>query len=158
MNAAVFAIAIPDAILRINADGVRDGELSRPAALAAPGADVFSIGAIAVNMVVAVAVRDDDVAIGGDGDVGGAVEGSAFFRTRLAGGAQGQEQISCRAELVDGVIGSVGDEDIILFVYKNAMGAARGEYAVAPGGEMVAVRVIDIEGFIATRIDEDAVL
>lgn len=83
-------IAIPDVILHIDADGVRDGELSRPATLAAPGANVFSIGAVAVNMVVTVAVRDGDVAIGGDGDVGGAVEGGALFRTRLTGGAQGQ--------------------------------------------------------------------
>ena len=56
------------------------------------------------------------------------------------------------------MIDSVGDEDIILFVYKDAMGAALDEYAVAPRGEMVTVRVIDIEEFIATRIDEDAVL
>ena len=101
-------------VLGVDADGVRDGELSRAVALAAPGANVLAGGRVAVDVVVAVAVGDDDIAIGGDGDVGGAVEGVALVGAGLAGGAEGQEEFAFRAEFVDGVVAPLSIAYVVL--------------------------------------------
>ena len=45
-------------------------------------------GGVAVHVVVDIAVGDDDVAVGGDGDIGRAVEGIAPVCAGLAGGAK----------------------------------------------------------------------
>ena len=74
-----------------------------------------------LNPVVA-KVDDDDVAVGGDADAGGAVE----LAGPGSGRAEGVDEDSVGSEDLDAVVARVCHDDVTLFVHSNSVGASEG--------------------------------
>ena len=113
------------------------------------GARVF------VDAGVVVAVGDEEVAVGGDGQVGGQAEGFAGGAFP-AGCADGNDELALGVEFEDAVGLAFGAPDVVFAVDEDAVGVLDDIFT--PGGEEVAVTVEDDEGVFAARVDKDAVL
>ena len=77
LDAVVGAVADPDAVVLVQADAVGECELAGAFSPVAPGEDVLAGGGVFVDAGVVVAVGDEEVAVGGDGEIGGQAEGFA---------------------------------------------------------------------------------
>ena len=104
---------------------------------------------------VVVAVGDEEVAVGGDGEIGGQAEGFAGGAL-LAGCADGHDELALGVEFEDAVGLAFGAPDVVFVVDEDSVGVLDDVFA--PGGEEVAVAVEDDEGMLAARVDEYAVL
>ena len=128
----------------VRADAVRQHELPRARADLAPAVQQLARRAEVVDPAVPVAVRDEDVPVGPDGDVGAPVERPGRPGDRLdvvdahrhvgpvagvrgrAGHAQGEQQLAVRGELADRVVAVVD-------AVHRAVGADRDAVRVGEG-------------------------
>ena len=94
LDAVVLAVADDDAPALIHPDVVQQGELAGAGALLAPRVQQLAVGAELVDAVAAVAVGDEHVAVGRDGEAGGHVEGHAL---------EGRRRRELFAERADGL-------------------------------------------------------
>src|SRR5439155_23663455 len=165
LNAVVLAIADEQPPARVHRDRVRLADLSRARALRAPLLQILS-GAIELHdtvvPAVAVAVGDEDGAVGRNENVGGLIE-----KIRAAAGytgfAERHEHYAVGTELGDGVslaaaAARVGDPEIAVAIDAGAVREV--EHPRAPGLEQLAV-LIELQnrrlGPIDTRVVRAAV-
>src|SRR4029078_7812431 len=94
--------------------------------------DVLATGTEAVDPVLAVAVRDDDVAVGRLHCVGRSVERRAW-RTDLVPGAERHQHLAGRRMLGDDVVAGIGVEKLVVLVHPEAV---RRTGEVAPGADL----------------------
>ena len=155
LDAMVLAVGDENVFVAVNDDVVGDDELALAGAGFSPGVDELALGAEAVDVGVAVAVGDEEVAgNGGDGKMSGAVEGLAA--ESIGRPADGLEQFAFRSELSDDVMLGIGAVDGVVGADGDAVGAS--EDAVAPGGDVGAVWVEDYDGVFAAGVYEDSAL
>ena len=151
----IFTVGDEDVFIVVNNDVVRDDELSLAGARFTPGVDKFAVRTETVDIRVAVAVGDKDVAgDGGDGEVGGSIEGLAA--EPVGGAADGLEEFAFGGELSDNVMLGIGAVDGVVGADGDAVGAA--EYAVAPGGDVGTVAVKNDDWVFAAGVDVDSAL
>ena len=134
LDAVVFAVADQHPALVVDPDPVGQLVLARLlSARYAPRAQQVALSVELVDAAVAVAVRDEDVAVGGRGDSGGHVVGLAGLLDheplvydasvrRLALGAQGEEELLVAAELLDDVRVPVDQVHAAVLVDVRAVG------------------------------------
>ena len=149
---------------RVGDDVVRDVEAPGIRARLAPRQQVPALGIILVDLRVAVAVGDVDVAgLGADRRVGRPVEGlAALQRGGLVGITDGQEQLALRRELPGGVMQVVGEPDGAVGADVDAVGAPN--LSLTPRAQELALAVEDDDRMrtpvedphVVLRVDGDA--
>src|SRR5205085_3303572 len=112
-NAPVLAVSdVEDAVL-VRHDGVRQMELSRTPARAAPFADLFAIGSVLKDARVGVSIADEDPAFGRKRNISRSPEGAAR-RFRLPTHVDLKQLFARRTELEDRRTGCVDCPDVAL--------------------------------------------
>src|SRR5579862_3932922 len=153
LDALVFAIGDPELALRVEGEAVGNVELAGLGAFAAPEFDEVAVlieledtGILALQTAAAsgsgrVALRDEEVSVGGDGDIIGFVEKLRGLVpvAKFALGAESHQDLALRVELHDCVRADVGGPDIAVLI--DAQTVAAGEEAVAEGADELAVLV-----------------
>ena len=110
LDAGVAAVEDEDAVVPVDADAVRGVELTRPGAVAPPGAQQLARGGEPVHVVLPVPVGDVEVVVVPRDHPGGGVERLAR-RSGFSGGTQGLQQLSLQGVDGGGVQGAVGYVD-----------------------------------------------
>jgi len=106
-----------------------------------------------VDPVVPVAVGDVDAPVGGEGDVGGEVEGLPI--SRLVHVPDGHEELPVGGELPEDVAVPVDAIDIPLIVDVGPVGVL--EHPLSPGPDERAVLLVDDDGVLPPVEDVDPV-
>src|SRR3954452_22624034 len=154
LDAVVLAVAHVDPAVRVEDDGVRQVELAFALTLRPPLLEVAAVFRKPHDPRVAVTVGDEELARGGDRDVGRLVEPvGACARHPLP--AQGHQERPLVVELPHQVMADVGGPDVLLAVDPQAVGLLH--QPLAPGGEGVACAVEGHDRRRAPMEDEDAV-
>jgi len=142
LDAAVFAIGDVDDLILIDGDAVGEVQLAGALAWCAPLAETVAVGIIFEDAGVAVAIGDEEVAIGGEGDVGGAVE-LAFCFGLFADG-EIEEDFTLGGEFEDAAAGGVDSPDVAFGIDADAVGDL--VEALAPFAEDLALFVDGDDG------------
>src|ERR1700688_1565012 len=79
LNSTVFPVGYKYRSLFVDLDGMWQAELSGTTAALTPLLHPLAIGSVFQDASVAVAIRDEEVSVGREGDIGGSVEGVAGF-------------------------------------------------------------------------------
>src|SRR5262245_13476261 len=169
LDPIVLAVTDEHPSVRCHRDPVGKEELPRAAARHAPGALPLTARRELMNLAVAVAVGDVQVALRPHGQVGRPVERSAGSRHRagvltvVAGirgfihGAQREQQLALGRELAHGVIAVVGAVQHLVRPHRDAVGAV-GELTLPPRAQELALLVVDDDRMIAAADQEHAIL
>ena len=154
----VLAVGYVDESVGVHGDVVRDRELARVHARAAPAHDVLSIGRKTMDGRVLISIAYQQVPRARvDGDIGRHVKRAPGVRGgRDPGLAYGHEHLSVRGHLSDCVPEVVGRVEGIFGTQGDRMGI--GEQPLAPARDECAVALEDDHRVIAPGEDVDAVV
>src|SRR5271157_1448565 len=143
LNAIILAVAYIDILVGIDANRMGSVELSRPCAALAPFQQELALARELDHAGVAVAVGDEEIAVGQKGDVSGTVE-RVVGRARLSLSAKTTHQFAVRGELKDLVEPGIGGPHVAIVVHAQSVNDA--EYTLAEGAEELPLGVEDHDG------------
>ena len=155
LDARVVAVRDEDAVLAVDGDGVRDGELPRPAAQGAPSFEEAAGLVETHDARVAVAVGDKDIAVFGERHVGGHPH-MGFVLSPLLGRTEGQQQLSVLRELGHRVKADIRKPHVTIGVQLDLVGGLH--HASPPGFHEFTLGRVNLYRRFRARKNPDIVL
>ena len=158
LHAVVLAVGDIDAAVLVHPDVVQQRELAGAGSLLAPGLYQLAAGAELVDAMPAVAVRDEQAAVGRYRQSGGHVEGHPLERRRgreLL--AERPQRLPARRVLGGDVEVAVDQPDVVVGRDVDAVRVG-GEGSLPPRADELAVGRPDCEGMLAPAEDVNLVL